>query len=86
MRLDQWLWAIRVFKSRQLAAEAIKAERVEVDSRPSKPAHEVRPGEVVTVHYWDRDRILRVLGAPESRVPAKRVAEFAEDERPASMA
>jgi len=81
MRLDQWLWAVRVFKSRSLAADAIKTGRVEVDGQEAKPAHEIRPEEVITVHFVERARILRVLGAPPSRVAAKFVPEYAAEER-----
>jgi ribosomal 50S subunit-recycling heat shock protein len=80
MRLDQWLWAVRVFKSRTLAADVIKAGRASVNGQPCKPAHEVRAGELVVVRIdWERERTLRVLAAPPSRVGAKRVAEFAEE-------
>ncbi len=88
MRLDQWLWAVRVFKTRALSAEAIKSERVEVDGKPGKPSHAVRAGELVTARMdtgaaaWTRT--LRVLDAPLSRVGAKLVAQFADDLTPAS--
>lgn len=80
MRLDQWLWAVRVFKSRTWAADVVKRGGVLVNGRACKPAHEVRTGELVAVRIdWERQRTLRVLGAPPSRVAAKRVAEFAEE-------
>ncbi|MGV3534167.1 MAG: RNA-binding S4 domain-containing protein [Chthoniobacteraceae bacterium] len=82
MRIDQWLWAVRVFKTRNQAAEAIRGNLVEVNAHPCKPAHEVRPGETVTVHYWDHDRVLQVCGSPPSRVGAKLVPEFALDVSP----
>ena len=86
MRIDQWLWAVRVFKTRSLAAEQIKGGRVEVDARRVKPAHEVRPGEVVHIRMEGRPlawtRVLRVLGAPASRVGAALVGVFAEDHTP----
>ncbi len=82
MRLDQWLWAVRVFKSRSLAAEAIRGGRVEVDGAPSKPAHEARIGEVITVHFRERERCVTVRGFPPSRVGAKLVAQFVEAEAP----
>ncbi len=80
MRLDQWLWAVRIFKSRSLAADTIRAGRALVHGHGSKPAHEVKAGEIITVRIaWDRERTLRVLGVPASRIAAKRVAEFAEE-------
>lgn len=86
MRLDQWLWAVRVFKTRTLSAEAIKNGSVAVGGRPSKPAHEVHPGEIVSVRLqqgataWTRT--LKVLGTPASRVGAKLVSQFAEELTP----
>ena len=49
MRLDQWLWAVRVYKTRTLAAGAIRSGHVRIQDLPAKPAREVHPGEVVVV-------------------------------------
>jgi len=82
MRLDQWLWAVRVYKSRSLAAEAIKGGRVKVNGERSKPAHEPKPGEVIAARVGIMTRTVRFLAAPKSRVAAKLVPEFAEDLTP----
>src|SRR3954470_10273410 len=82
MRLDQWLWAVRLFKSRSLAAEAIKGGRAKVNGAATKPAHEAKTGELVTITFFSITRTVRVLAAPPSRVAAKLVAEFAEDLTP----
>jgi ribosome-associated heat shock protein Hsp15 len=82
MRLDQWLWAVRVYKTRSLAAEAVKAAHVTVNGQPSKPAHTVRAGEMVVARVGILTRTLKVLAAPPSRVGAKLVPEFAEDLTP----
>ena len=82
MRLDQWLWAVRVFKTRSLAVEAIKARHVKVNGAETKPAHETRGGELVTARVGVMTRTLRVLDAPPSRVAAKLVPQFAEDLTP----
>ena len=82
MRLDQWLWAVRVFKTRTLAVAAIKAGHAKVNGANTKPAHEARAGETVTVRIGVITRTLRVIGAPASRVAGKLVAEFAEDLTP----
>ncbi len=82
MRLDQWLWAVRLFKSRSLAAEAIRGGRVRVNGASTKPSHEARPGELVEVSVSIIIRTLRVLDAPPSRVGAKLVAQFAEELTP----
>ena len=82
MRIDQWLWTVRVYKSRTLAADAIKAGKVQVNGKMVKASHEVRPGELVTVLVGPVQKSLRVIGIPESRVGAKLVPEFAEDLTP----
>jgi ribosome-associated heat shock protein Hsp15 len=79
MRFDQWLWAVRVFKSRTLAVAAIKAGHARIDGEIVKPSHEMKPGELVTARIELMTRTLRVLAAPPSRVGAKLVPQFAED-------
>jgi ribosome-associated heat shock protein Hsp15 len=82
MRLDQWLWAVRIFKSRSIAVAAIHAGHAKVNDAASKTAHEVRPGEIVTVRAGMFTRTLRVIGAPPSRVAAKLVSQFADELTP----
>lgn len=82
MRLDRWLWAVRLYKSRSLATDAIKAGHVKVNGDPIKPAHEARPGSLVAARIGVMTRSFRVLAAPPSRVGAKLVADFAEDLTP----
>jgi len=82
MRLDQWLWAVRLFKTRNLAVEAIKGGHVKVNGVATKPAHEAKPGELVRARIGIMTRTLRVLDAPRSRVGAKLVSQFAEELTP----
>jgi ribosome-associated heat shock protein Hsp15 len=84
MRLDKWLWTVRVFKTRTLATEAIKGGHVKIDGVSVKPAHEARVGELIQAHVADMNRTLKVLGFPNSRVAAKLVPQFAEDLTPES--
>jgi len=84
MRLDQWLWAIRVFKTRSLAVDAIKNGRVEVNARACKPSHDVRADEIIVARVGEITRTLRVIGSPKSRVSAKLVALYMEDLTPAA--
>lgn len=83
MRLDQWLWAVRVFKTRTLAADAIKSGRVIVNAASCKPAREVRAGDTVVARVGIMTRTVRVISAPKSRVGAKLIPQFAEDLTPA---
>ena len=81
-RLDKWLWAVRLFKTRSLATSACRAGSVEINGQPVKPARDVRIGEMVTVRQGLITRTLRVVGVPASRVGAKLVAGFCDDQTP----
>jgi len=82
MRIDQWLWSVRLFRSRTLSSEAIRGGHVKISDAAIKPAHEVRPGMVVKVTQGGICRVFRVTGLPPSRVGARRVPEFLEDLTP----
>jgi ribosome-associated heat shock protein Hsp15 len=82
MRIDQWLWAVRIYKTRALASEAIKGGQVKVSGERTKPAHTPKPGELIAARVGLMVRTVRFLAAPKSRVAAKLVPEFAEDLTP----
>src|SRR3712207_9361113 len=72
MRLDKWLWAARLFKTRALAVEAIAGGRVEVGGARVKPSREVKVGDELTVTYGQGiQRVVMVRGLAERRGPAK---------------
>ncbi len=81
-RLDKWLWAMRVFKTRALATEACRAGSVAINDLVAKPAREVHAGESVVVRQGLFTRTLRVVGVPRSRVGAKLLPEFCADLTP----
>jgi len=85
LRIDKYLWAIRIFKTRSLATEACKAGRVKLDGQNIKPAHEVKIGEVYLVSKGPERKIIRVLGLLENRMDAKSIAPFYADETPVEM-
>ena len=71
MRIDRFLFFIRLVKSRTLAQAVIEGGHVRLDGRRvEKPAEEVRVGSVVTLPLHDRVRVLRVLDLPARRGPA----------------
>lgn len=81
MRIDKWLWAARLFKTRHLAVEAINAGRVELDGQRAKPAKMVRPGNRLTVRKESLTWELTVLGIAQQRRPAAEATLlYAEDE------
>lgn len=81
-RLDRWLWAVRVYKTRSLAVSACRQGRVQIEDAVCKPARELKPGETVTVREEGFLRILVVKDFPVSRVGAKLVPEYCEDRSP----
>src|SRR5262245_13798683 len=81
-RLDKWLWAIRLFKTRSLASSACRAGSVSVNQLVAKPARAVQSGEVVIVRQGLVTRTLRVLDVPRSRVGAALVRQYCEDLTP----
>lgn len=85
LRIDKYLWAIRIFKTRSLATEACKAGRVKLDGLNIKPAHEVKVGEVYQVSKGSDRKIIRVLALLENRMDAKSVVGFYADETPVEM-
>ena len=81
-RLDKWLWAVRVFKTRSLATDACRAGSVQINEQPAKPARDVRLGEQIVVRQGLITRTLRVVGMPVSRVGAKLVPDYCADLTP----
>lgn len=83
-RLDKWLWAVRVFKTRAEAAAVCRNGRVQVNGLDAKPGRDVHLGETVTAKVGMITRTLKVRGVPRSRVGAKLLVEFVEDLTPAA--
>jgi ribosome-associated heat shock protein Hsp15 len=82
LRIDKYLWAIRIFKTRTLAAEACKAGRVKLENQNIKPSHEVKVGETYQVSKGIERRVLKVTGLLEHRADAKTVINFFQDITP----
>ena len=83
MRIDKWLWAVRVFKTRSQATQACRAGHVKVGGQNIKPSRPVRPGEILTAQVGHLTRTVRVLGLLHHRLGAAAVGEFMEDLTPA---
>lgn len=70
LRIDKWLWAARFFKTRSLAAQAVEGGRVRVDGERVKPAKELKPGDVLTVHLGEFECVVEVRVLSARRGPA----------------
>ena len=84
VRVDKWLWSVRLFKTRSLATQACAAGHVRVNEHAVKPARALRPGEVVSVQLGEMTRTIKVIGLPASRVGASLVPRYYEDLTPPS--
>ena len=83
-RLDKWLWAVRVYKTRSDAAEACRGSAVRLNETIAKPSAKVRIGSTVVARTRTLTRTLHVTGLSEKRVGAAHVADFLEDKTPES--
>lgn len=83
-RLDKYLWAIRLFKTRTLATDAIRAGHVTFNQQTPKPSHEVKVGEIYEIKQGIITRTFKVVALLDRRVSAKLVPTYAEDLTPAS--
>ena len=78
-RIDKWLWAVRIYKTRSIAAEACKKGHISIGDRTAKPAHNIRVGDIVNVKKAPITYSFRVLKCAENRVGAKLVPELMEN-------
>jgi len=78
-RIDKWLWAARIFKTRSIAAAACKNGRITVDGVFAKPSHTIKQGETVNVKKPPITYSFKVLKCIEQRVGAKLLPEVYEN-------
>lgn len=81
-RIDKYLWSVRVFKTRALATEACRKNRVLINEMPVKPSRSVTAGEVIQVKKPPVNYFFKVLEPIQKRVGAKLVADSMEDLTP----
>lgn len=84
-RIDKWLWAMRIFKTRTVATDACKKGRITVgdnDSPAVKPSRTIKPGDIVNVRKPPVTYSFRVLKLTENRLGAKLVPEYMENITP----
>ena len=78
-RIDKWLWAARIYKTRSIAAEACKNGRVTINNVNVKPSHMVKVGETVSVRKPPVTYSFKILQTIEQRVGAKLIPEVYEN-------
>jgi ribosome-associated heat shock protein Hsp15 len=82
IRIDKWLWAVRIFKTRNMAANACKKSKVLLNGRNVKPSHSVKIGDVIEVRHSIITRTFNVNGLLEKRVSAKIAIDYVEETTP----
>jgi len=84
IRIDKWLWAVRIFKTRSLASEACRSGKVKILGQVIKPSHEVKNGEVIAIAFPPIVKIVKVIELTANRMSAKLAPGFMEDLTPES--
>ena len=82
VRIDRWLWAARMFKTRSLAAAACAGGKVDLNAQAAKPAKLVRPGDLLRITVGPARRVLRVTGLGDRRGPPSAARMLYEDLTP----
>ncbi|MDF2742308.1 MAG: hslR [Actinomycetia bacterium] len=74
VRVDRWLWAVRLTRTRSGAAQACRAGHVQINGVRAKPAATVKPGDTIRMRAGDRERVVEVVRLIETRVGAEPAA------------
>jgi ribosome-associated heat shock protein Hsp15 len=82
LRIDKWLWAVRIFKTRNQAADACKAGKVKIGGSSVKPSREIKINDIITVQIGALTKTIKVTGIIKNRVSAKLAVDYIEDLTP----
>jgi len=82
IRIDKWLWAVRLFKTRTLASDACRGGKVSLNNASVKPSKEVKPGDVLQMRIGILTKTVKVTGIIANRVSAKLAVNYVEDLTP----
>lgn len=82
VRLDKWLWSVRIFKTRPMAMEACKGGKVKMQGANVKPSKEIKVGDEIEVVQKGIRKSVKVTQIVKNRVAPKLVSEFMEDLTP----
>lgn len=82
IRIDKYLWSVRLYKTRSIATEACRSGRVKMNGVALKPSHEIKVGEVYELSIEQMHRVVEVKNLLGNRVSAKLVPDFMLDRTP----
>jgi ribosome-associated heat shock protein Hsp15 len=80
VRLDKWLWSVRVFKTRADATEACRGSAIKINEQSAKPATKIRIGDTLKIRKKGITLTLKVTGLIEKRVGAQKVKDYCIDQ------
>jgi len=81
-RIDKWLWAVRIFKTRTMTTEACSGGKVKIDGETIKASRKIQPGDIVQVRKGMVKYLFKIRKVAEKRMSAKLVHNFVEDMTP----
>lgn len=82
VRLDKWLWAVRLFKTRSLASDACRGGKIKINGENAKPSREINTGEIIEIQLTGIKKTVEVLKPAKNRVSAKLVMDLVKDLTP----
>ena len=82
IRIDKWLFAVRLFKTRGQATEACRRGKIKLNESQAKAAKSIKLGDIINIRQSPMIRSLEVIGLTERRIGAKLVENFAKDITP----
>lgn len=79
IRIDKWLWMVRLFKTRSMATDACNAGKVKLNGTNVKPSKSVKSDDIYNVHIGQLLKVVQVIDTPKSRVGAPLVPQYYTD-------
>jgi len=83
MRIDKWLWTVRLFKTRSMATDACNAGKVKINSVSCKPSREIKMDDEIQIRIGQLQKTVKAINFPKNRISAKLVPDYYLDLTPA---
>ncbi len=82
IRIDKWLWTVRLFKTRSQASEACKGGKIKIEGQNAKPSRDVKVDDIIEIQSQSIKRRVKIIKIIKNRVAAKLVPELLKDLTP----
>ena len=84
MRIDKWLWCVRLYKTRSIATKAVNGGKVKLNNGICKAAKDLKPGDIIQLTKGMLNLTIEVVAFPKQRLPAKEVEHYLKNNTPQS--